>query len=810
MADDIKAIFSSVKEEAKDFATALWKCCEKIYKELPEDYEADIDPELQIAFLTNKLNEAVKTLCDGLDNPTLILATTGTTSSGKSSLVNLLCGAELMPRAVREMSAGVVTVEYSEQRALKIDETAGATWECGTWHNISDEDIYDRLDRVMKGYLKHKAAGDGHVACPQSTVYYPFRLVAEPGLLNLPEGTTVKIMDLPGLAHVGDEGNAEVIRKSKEALCLVTYNSAETDEEKVSSLLQEVVDQVKELGGSPARMLFILNRIDVFRDDGKGWPESEKVFFDKTTQDIRSKLKENLGEYEQEIDEVKIIKLSSLPALLALKIIDGNEIEKNEAADALDSHFNFLMPEDVLDDLPRNVKKWTDHDRNRLSEVVWKEANAEAFHQHLKQHILSEYPQLILPQIIKSFKDNAAFKLVEWAAQTTSATINGSKKRYQLECERIKDIEAQLNRNIQTKGQALKDPFDKIKEILETSLNKQDSISNTQELLTKLEAVTDVMAAMRNENTKKSTSHPFSDWERELNKAIDGITSSVLSALKSDKNIIGNKAFEYADVKDVSVLNSLIQGLTGQGYAEHAGRKMKACTNEEKEKLKKLNESLNALSYQLESIVNDVAEKVLDREMGRIKDAIEKLFVFHLESLEESTTNIAPDLGINFPRSELINVEFKAQPKFSFEGGFPVLPESYSEEVTEKVGTRRFLFFFKIGVYETRIEERSIDNANVPSFTDLGRGWKLQKDRGQIGVFKQISKWWIEQLDEFDSGIESFQSDVIKRYQNRLDRANQDTRIDYDSKMEVWQPLKEEAELVASKISQLGAEWKNR
>ena len=315
---------------------------------------------------------------------------------------------------------------------------------------------------------------------------------------------------------------------------------------------------------------------------------------------------------------------------------------------------------------------------------------------------------------------------------------------------------------------------------------------------------------MYNNNTKKPSSNPFSDWERELNKAIDSITGSILNALKDGKRIVGNKAFEYADIRDVSVLEVLIQSLIHEGYKEYAGQKFQARTQEEKEKLEKLNKGLNALSYKLESIVNDVAKKVLAREMGRVKDAMEKLFIFHLESLEKSTTDIAPDLGINFPQSELINIDFKAQPEFSFEGGFIVLPEAYTEEVTEKVGTRRFLFFFRKDVYETRVEKRSSDNANIPSFIDLGRGWKLQKDRGEIGVFKQISKWWIEQLDEFDSGIESFQSDVIKRYQSRLDRANQDTQTDYNSKMEVWQPLKEEAELVAAKISQLGAEWKNR
>ena len=813
MADDIKAIFSSVKEEAKDFATALWKCCEKIYKELPEDYEADIDPELRITFLTDKLNQAVKTLCDGLENPTLILATTGTTSSGKSTLVNLLCGAELMPRAVQEMSAGVVTVEYSEQKAVKIEETAGASWACGTWHNVSDEDIYDRLDEVMKAYLTHRAAGDSDVACPQSTVYYPFRLVTEPGLLDLPEGTTVKIMDLPGLAHVGDEGNAEVIRKSKEALCLVTYNSAETDKAKVASLLEEVVEQVKELGGSPARMLFILNRIDVFRDD-KDWPESEAAFVSKTAQDIRLKLRQDLGEYEQEIDKIEIIKLSSLPALLALKMANGSDASKNEAADDLDSRFNFLLPEDVLDDLPRNVRKWTDHDRKRLSEGVWEATHAEAFHQHLKQHILSEYPQLVLPQLIRSFKDNAASELVRWISQTTSAVVNSSEENYKLECDRIKAVREKLEQNIQAKAKALKAPFDEIQEALQDFLDGTEDInSDTTHPLRELE---ELIAGLENEEPFKKQIvdrlRPLYDWDRALAKAIERITNCIVNALQDGKSIsvLNNKAFEYGALGDVSLLEGLIRDLAKEGYSKYAGKPFQARTTQEKEKLSTLNRKLNDLSYVLKRIVNDVAKKVLDREMGRVKDAIESLFVFHLESLQKTAADIAPDLIIDFPQTELTKVSFTAKPNFLFEGGFPISQGSYTEEVTRKTGTKRFWFFFTKDVYVTKMEKRSMDNAKIPSFEELDRGWKLQRERGEIEAFNVMSTWWIEQFELFNKGVEKFQSGVIDEYESRLKRAYQDNRVDYENKMDIWQPLKEEAESVASRISQVGEEWTSR
>jgi hypothetical protein len=814
MANDIKAIFASVKEETKDFSTALWKCCEKIDSELRKNDDEDVDPDSEFTVLTGKLNQAVGTLCNSLENPTLILATTGTTSSGKSTLVNLLCGAKIMPVAVQEMSAGVVTIEYSHQKAIKIDETAGAQWECGTWYNVSNEDIYSRLEGVMTVYRKSREDGESIVACPQSTIYYPFRLVSEAGLLDLPEGTTIKIMDLPGLAHVGDEGNAEVIRRSKEALCLVTYNSAETDKAKVDSLLQEIVEQVKELGGSPARMLFILNRIDVFRSD-ENWPESEELFFNRTGQDIRRKLKENLGEYEGEIDEVEIVKLSSLPALLSLEMVNGNDAEKIKASEQLDKFFNFLMPEDILNDLPRKSSNWTEHDRKRLYDGVWKATNAEAFHQQLKQHIQDEYPQLILPQIIEKFKDDAAFKFIEWASIETSAAINSSEGKYQSECERIQEIKVKLDQSVKQKAQAFRKPFDEIEEVLQQYIlnPKEGEVSNAKDPLKN--PLKDLERIITNLTNVDGFGEPVSrflrpvyDWGRVLSLAIGKIIYSILDALQDGKSILDDKAFEYAKPSDILLLDGRIKDLVKENYSDYAGTKFQARTQGGKEKLEKLNRNLNELSIVLKSIVDDVAKKVLDREMSRLKDSVESLFVFHVRSLGRSTTDIAPDLGINFPQSKLIKISFVANPSFVFEGGFPVTQESYMENVTEKTGTRRVFFFFKEDVYVTKIKERSSDNASIPSFDDLERGWMLQKKRGEIKALEQISTWWFEQFEKFDSGVESFLSDVMDRYQYRLDRAYQDTTLGHDRDMEIWQPLKKEAELLASRVDRLGTEWR--
>ncbi len=270
MTNQLYKIFDEVEFKAQQLGKHWNNFATEISEYLPYSYQ----PEIQE--LSRKLEDALNHLIDELRYPTLTLATTGTTSSGKSTLVNLLCGAEIVPVAVSEMSAGAVTIEYNPEKSLIIHETPGALWECGEWKGITEDRIYQRLNQVMITYIDNREK-QPNLACPQSTIFYPFRLLKE-SQLQLPQGTRVQILDLPGLSYVGDQENANVIKQCREALCLVTYNSQETDVQKQKSLLQEVVQQVKDLGGSPARMLFILNRIDVFRAD-KDWPGNRKSLY---------------------------------------------------------------------------------------------------------------------------------------------------------------------------------------------------------------------------------------------------------------------------------------------------------------------------------------------------------------------------------------------------------------------------------------------------------------------------------------------------------------------------------------------------
>ncbi|WP_228059593.1 dynamin family protein [Plectonema radiosum] len=103
-------------EDVELKATLLTKCWNNFYTEISQ-YLPDSRYQPEMEELSVKLNEALNKLINEIRSPTLSLATTGRTSSGKSTLVNLLCGAEILPVAVSEMSAGAVTIEWEQRDA---------------------------------------------------------------------------------------------------------------------------------------------------------------------------------------------------------------------------------------------------------------------------------------------------------------------------------------------------------------------------------------------------------------------------------------------------------------------------------------------------------------------------------------------------------------------------------------------------------------------------------------------------------------------------------------------------------------------
>ncbi|MGB8686902.1 MAG: dynamin family protein [Microcoleus sp.] len=795
MSKQLYKIFDEVEFKAQLLAKYWNNFSTEISEHLPDTYQ----PEIQE--LSSKLDDALSNLVDELRNPTLTLATTGTTSSGKSTLVNLLCGAEIVPVAVSEMSAGAVTIEYSKEKSLIIHETPGALWECGEWKGIREEKIYQRLYQVMISYIENRDK-QPNLACPQSTIFYPFRLVKD-SKLELPQGTRVKILDLPGLAYVGDRGNADVIKQCREALCIVTYNSAETDSHKVKSLLQEVVQQVKDLGGSPARMLFTLNRIDVFRAD-KNWPETEVRFVEKAIGDIKNELTEQLKEYTEDIEKLQVVKLSTWPALLALQIRNNDDIYSAEACKKADNNFNGLIDEDILEVLPRNTQKWSRHDRNRVAEALWQKSYAEEFQQHLKEHITQHFPQLVIPQAIERFNVAAGNSITEWATQTTTAILNSSEERYKQECEKISQIRLLIERFLQISDTNLRGPFERI----DTKIKQVIAEQSEGDPVLYLESTILELKNVEPYNLLGEKLYPLYGWRRELGQGIKQVLEAVAKSLETGKVDLDSTNLKKANLLNVNLLGRNLNRLVNLGYTASVakeGKIMEAKNDSEKNQLKQINEELNELAIHLNIVMEDVLKQISNQELNRMYQAVVELFNCHLSYMEEGANDIAPNIAIKFPESKLSKVDSQLTFNFRFEAGFPINKGTWQESVQVPREKRIWytLWIAKKTVYDTKYETRSSDNAEIPSVENLLTGWIIQSRKGEAEIVNKIATWLLEQIDCLKKNVDKIQNDIIDRYQTRLDKANQEITLDYEKQKNVWEPIQQKAQDLAEEFSSL-------
>ncbi|MDR2783251.1 MAG: dynamin family protein [Treponema sp.] len=146
-----------------------------------------LDGDLQK--IIRNLDTTYSELCD----PCLKIAFVGTTSSGKSTLLNGLCGHRSAPTEAGEMSAGVVRIRDDKKLSMRVLDTPYRAWCIGDYDVHSDEDIYKALQDkdigIMHQYWK-AVTENNEVKAPQIEIPYrsPRRTAEFPGFpcrLNL-------------------------------------------------------------------------------------------------------------------------------------------------------------------------------------------------------------------------------------------------------------------------------------------------------------------------------------------------------------------------------------------------------------------------------------------------------------------------------------------------------------------------------------------------------------------------------------------------------------------------------------------------
>ena len=660
MGDIGLAIFDRKKTQAGHFKEAWEAVDQEIDGKLRPRYESQPDNDVLRGAaerlqadrreLSERLRVALERLLDRLEYPVLTFATTGTTSSGKSALVNLLCGAEIMPVAHEETSAGVVTITHGPSRTLTVFPPAEGTvpWQhdCGTFPGQTDAQICQRLTCVMKTYNDYRnrlrlerIKPEEMPPCPISELEYPTRIGSQPELLGLPSRCRFRVMDLPGLNDTKDEGNRRIIReRAREAICLVAYNCDEPNKKLQEELLGEVVSQVRELGGSPARMLFILNRIDaIWRDSTRELAkQAEDEFAARIEGRIKEMLEENLDEYAEAIGNLEVVRLCTLPALLGnlLRYATGPERqgERLYAADRLSEKWREFVPRSVWKSIQyREPEDWTEETFRAVGEAASQTSYGDTFFARLRAHIDEHFPDLVIPQEVDRFKVDAASRIVEWVVQTVDAELNNSDERYDQELKRIRRIRNELSELCRSSQRQLTEPFDAIGKLL--SSQQSPSMHEVEQILNSLHdkpLFLELYSAGEGGDKpllEAGSLRPLINWRRGIAQALQSAFEVIGNVLIGRRDTSPEK-INRLEAKHYYDINVAYHDMQNAGYsndmAQH-GKEVETNSNYEKARLVRIQEALDKLSGVLDPVMSSVMNGAAQLEMDRIFEATRRM-----------------------------------------------------------------------------------------------------------------------------------------------------------------------------------------
>ncbi|MBD2254937.1 dynamin family protein [Nostoc parmelioides] len=283
-----------------------------------------------------------------LANPRLCIATLGTTSSGKSTIVNALIGRRIAPIEAGEMSGGVLTFHHSHENKLVVNVTEGAEWFTGERLESRDEELYKQIYGVMKTY--HTIRKNKECMAPQVKVFGSILPAVDLTLLGLPEGVEVELIDLPGLKSVQDRANLAVIQEQiPKAFSIVALDYAQVDDEHRKRLLEELKRVVQYLQGRTDSMLFILNRVDLRGSDDIP---------------IADRIRQLRGEIQQVLSLEQPPEVIPFSARLLYYAQCAWGTAASDVASLVDQATRLKLLKEMLIDCAALIQQQTDQDRN--------------------------------------------------------------------------------------------------------------------------------------------------------------------------------------------------------------------------------------------------------------------------------------------------------------------------------------------------------------------------------------------------------------------------------------------------------------
>jgi GTP-binding protein EngB required for normal cell division len=266
------------------------------------------------------LSAQLNTLRDRLQQRRLQIAVLGQFKRGKSTIVNAMLGAAVLPTGVVPLTAIPTFISWREEPLIQIQFSNGRPDEQFAVNTA------DRIYEVLSRFVTEEANPKNHLAVDRVDLFYPAPILAD--------GTT--LIDTPGigstLAH-NTEAALRILPECDASLFVVSADPPITEVE---------IGYLRRLKSKTGRMFFVVNKIDYLTSDEQ-----------RTVIDF---IRKALSDEALLDDETRIFGVSARLGLSAKRDRDRDAWERSGMA-AIEDHLLHYLATQKVQSLHEAVKR---------------------------------------------------------------------------------------------------------------------------------------------------------------------------------------------------------------------------------------------------------------------------------------------------------------------------------------------------------------------------------------------------------------------------------------------------------------------
>lgn len=759
----LKQNIELTKNIANEHYNGCLAACEELAKLFP-------NLEKEISDQKDALSQNFENLQKVLKEPVIRIAALGTTSSGKSSLLNLFCGTELLPTGVQEKSAGITRIKAAETPGLYIEETKNALWTCGNYEINSAAEIRAILDAIMEMYRNAIKSGkyspEDEPAAPSFIISWPLIISS---ILDLPTGFELELLDLPGLRYTGDERNRKIMSQCRNSLCMITFGSHETDPIKQDMILEDAIEQITAIDAPPERLFFVATRLDNFLlTDYDNWPKNEDDFIKERQNAIKERLREEFKD-SVNVDNQSIIenpvlhRISPLPALRCLQLQD--ESTRLASWKHIDSAFRGLVTGGANRNRGQGVDletgmsaatpaTWSEQDWQKIIIQLLDTTHTANFISQLQESLDKNLDAIIFPPICAEYIANAR-EFHQWFNNFYNLALVNMQGRLEKHKALLKQvIEEEKTINLQAAAE-LNNFFNPW---LANTFAMDNEAANSD--------------SYKNSSFYSQTLKKIENWQKPLKdaflKPISQVSERLISGIPFSQLLPAHSELEKACLKLMRYKYRGLQARDGMRFET---------VQEKGQEIKESFESLIQISINEAYKMTETAIVRLMEQFGFVLDEIQNAY---LQFMQSHAAKLPDDLGSVATITPAGLKRFKSAKIARKEAALPGISLKNHErvEIIKKNNLLKEDDFLDIVINTWRkikgedtvtiIEKTNVTTGYLPAARGVIRSFESEFESLLPRIAKSLHNAAQIQIKEFLNNINNYQNFLFERYEKKL------------------------------------------